>query len=415
MRTSFLSAAMFAAATGALAAPGDLVIVGGALESDNAAIFETFIQAMPDSEAGTIAVIPVSSGVPAQSFQAFRDDLARYGVPENRVSLVRLAVVDDPETDDVDESGWAENGESEEEAAKVRAADAIWFTGGDQRRIGGPLIDEEGNDSVVMRAVRERHAQGAAVGGTSAGAALMSRLMITGGDNHVALVETPDSRAEGRLELGLGTGLMPVGVVDQHFDERARLGRLTRAVSMLPSGPRIGIGVDENTAAVVDFDAGAMTALGAGGVTLVDGRDAVFSQDAPRLRADDIRLSVLTGGDRWNIQTGDITPAGYKARTRGDEYYSTPDRAGGGMGVPGGTLLDVVGRSLVDNSASARADRYSFLSDGRGFRYRFEKDGRTAGFWGRDEDGQSRYTVVDVRFSITPVDVAFTPVEEAAE
>lgn len=403
---------------GALAA-GTLVIVGGALAPDNAPVYRAFIDHIHPENA-RIAIIPAASGEPAQSAVRMIDDLVRHGVARERIDIVRIALRDDRGTDGVDESEWRDNVDDRAEIVKIENARAIWITGGDQLRLTSLLIDADGADTAMLAALRDRLDGGAVIGGTSAGAAIMSRLMITGGESLTALSEpvtaislrnVKDNDEESNEDIdapGLlvtqGLGFFPHGVVDQHFDQRARLGRLVRALALEAPDMRVGFGVDENTALVVDFDAQTAFVVGAAAVTVVDGRAASFSGDRA-LSADGLRLSVMTSGDSIDLSAVEIVPAAYKEPTVGNEYNASPRAAGGGMAVPYPGIAEMLGGELLDNSAADHLERLSFYVDGPATSYRFEQTEASKGYWGRDSDGAAGYAIRDVTFSIAPVTV----------
>lgn len=246
---------MFIAALAAAPAwgRGQLVIVGGGLSVDNAEVYQALIDR---ASGGNIAIIPSASGEPQASVDAFSSNLVRYGVAGERIVPIRLAEVDDP-LSPVDEAGWAGNASNTTEIAKINTAGTIWFTGGDQARTIRLLV-REGKDTPMLAAIRKRLQSGAVIGGTSAGAAIMGSGMILCGDPrraNEAIRRDPVDCApkEGESEplvLGKGLGLLADYVVDQHFSQRARLPRLVRAVAC---GWGQGIGIDENTALVVDL------------------------------------------------------------------------------------------------------------------------------------------------------------------
>lgn len=128
------------------------------------------------------------------------------------------------------------NHAAESALAAVRAAEVIWMPGGEQTRLMAEL-----NRLGVVAAIRERHAKGAVIGGTSAGAAVMSKVMITGtGDAKDGKVAPP---------LGEGLGLWPGVIVDQHFVKRGREPRLRAAIQARPE--LLGVGIDESTYVLV--------------------------------------------------------------------------------------------------------------------------------------------------------------------
>lgn len=147
--------------------------------------------------------------------------------------------------------------------AQVSAATAVFFTGGDQTRIMAGL------DPLLARALRSRHRAGVAFGGTSAGTAIMSPRMIAGGDPP-------------RLRAGLA--LLPGTILDQHFLERGREGRLRAAVARHPDA--LGVGVDEGAALVVED--GRHAEVVGGRVALVSSREGL------RVLEDGARFDLLT-------------------------------------------------------------------------------------------------------------------------
>ena len=272
-------------ASAAQAAPGSLVIAGGALSPGNAAVHRAFLDLRMQG-APTIAVIPAASSEPAGSARRLAAALERHGGSPADVVLVHLATMDDPETPAVDESRWAGNATDSREIAKILSAGGIWFAGGDQSRITRSLLCENGADTPMLAAIRARLAAGAVIGGTSAGAAIMSRVMILNGDSRTALSQPVQPRLDPdesntALVLGQGLGFLPDGLVDQHFSERDRLGRLTRALFEQPSAQRFGFGIDEDTALVVDLESGIAKALGSGTITVVDARAATAGTGLP--------------------------------------------------------------------------------------------------------------------------------------
>lgn len=406
-----LALALVGAALGQTAAaqPGRLVIAGGALARDTASVHQAFLDHLgPD---GRVAIIPAASGEPAQSAAAAAETLALYGVSADRIDVVALAVMDDPETPAVDESTWAGNATNAAEIAKIEGAAAIWMTGGDQARIVRALIAPDGTDTAMLAAMRRRLAAGAVIGGTSAGAAVMSPIMIARGDSLAALTQplgtVEDSTMDGGdLALSQGLGFFPLGLVDQHFDRKARLGRLTRALAERPQAQRIGFGIDENTALVIDLSTQTATALGRGGVTLLDARGMQSRVRRGRFAAEGVVLSLLNAGDTVDLATLAITPAAAKDRIQaGHEYYTHAPQSGAGLALPNASLEEALGVELVDNREGRRLERVSFDARGVGVRYVFEEDDATWGALGDDEAGIGRYTVSGIRFSIEPVRV----------
>lgn len=275
MRALLFLAAVLAAGP-LMARSGTLVIVGGGLSPDNAAVYRAFIDAAKD---GKIAIIPSASGEPQASLDAFAANLKRHGVKPEKIVEVRLAEIDDPATP-LDESGWAANGNNVEEIAKIESASAIWFTGGDQARTMR-LLKKNSRSTPMLDAIWRRLSSGAVIGGTSAGAAIMGETMILCGDPARAMIDpvsfdpadcAPVEGGSEPLVLADGLGFLPRHVVDQHFSQRARLPRLVRAVAC---GPAPGLGIDEDTALVIDRARWSAKIVGKGGVTSVAGAKTI--------------------------------------------------------------------------------------------------------------------------------------------
>ncbi|BAM03765.1 cyanophycinase [Phycisphaera mikurensis] len=248
MTRSLLTLSLFLSLACGAAAQGTLVIVGGGLKPENEAVYRAVLDRMPAD--GRLGVLPTASGVPEESGPLTVQDFEQYAGPEQRIELIDLR---NGEVDKANDPAWA---------ARIKACDALWFTGGDQARIVStfrvePVGDanpelEDGPDSLAYAAVKGVLEKRGVVAGTSAGAAMMSDPMILWGNSHEALLvgvvnDVPDFG----VGLGRGMGLLPGVIVDQHFFERKRLGRLL--VAGATSGERMLFGIAENTALVLDF------------------------------------------------------------------------------------------------------------------------------------------------------------------
>jgi cyanophycinase len=184
-----------------------------------------------------------------------------------------------------------------EEAAAARSAiesaDLIWLGGGSQSRLMDALRERD-----LIDVVRKCHAQGTILSGTSAGAAVMSRHMITGEAELEALLKSTTKLAE-------GLGLWPGVIVDQHFLARRRWARLFTAVADHPD--QIGVGIDEQTAVIVDPD-GSWQVIGRGPVVVIDGRKSKTESSAKETTAD-FRVHLIGSGQSWKT-----TPLASSAR-----------------------------------------------------------------------------------------------------
>jgi cyanophycinase len=188
--------------------------------------------------------------------------------------------------------GHAVIGDPADAAAAIKAvkeATFIWFPGGDQTKL---MKAFEGTG--IPEAIRARYAEGALVGGTSAGAAVMSHVMITGDafDLQSITAQKTDTKP--------GLGLLPEAIVDQHFLKRQRMNRLISAVLDHPT--LIGIGIDETTAIYVTGRS--FEVLGKSSVLVLDARKASLGRTpAGGLSTGrDLTMSVLTAGMKYTIR-----------------------------------------------------------------------------------------------------------------
>ena len=169
----------------------------------------------------------------------------------------------------------------------------IFFTGGDQLRITSVL-----GGTPFHHALMESWSRGLVVAGTSAGASMMSGTMIVGGDAE----QTP---ARNTVSMARGMGLWEDAVIDQHFSQRGRIGRLLAAVAQNPQ--TLGIGIDENTAAIVELKNHRLTVCGEGTVLVVDGQkttmnNASEAQPGEPLTLTHINVHVLSRGYGLNLE-----------------------------------------------------------------------------------------------------------------
>jgi cyanophycinase len=170
-------------------------------------------------------------------------------------------------------------------------ASGLFITGGSQLRISAAL-----GGTAIADKIRRRHADGMVVAGTSAGAAILSEHMISMGDSGA----TPRRRL---VQMAKGLGLTQDLIVDQHFRQRDRLGRLVTALSYNPEP--LGVGVDEDTAAVIHDDI--LRVIGSGAVTVLDASGLRYT-DSPEVRRGQplallgLKLDFLTSGCRYDLK-----------------------------------------------------------------------------------------------------------------
>ena len=176
---------------------------------------------------------------------------------------------------------------------RLGAATGIFFTGGNQLRLSTLL-----GGTPVAKLVRVRNANGVTVGGTSAGASILSEHMIAFGDEGSSVIS-------GSVRLAPGLVLTNRFIIDQHFRQRDRLGRLMTALAYNPFA--VGIGLDEDTAAFIAPDE-TIHVEGSGGVTIVDGSDVSYSSmdsvnEGQPVCMLGLRLHVLVAGATFNLHS----------------------------------------------------------------------------------------------------------------
>lgn len=185
---------------------------------------------------------------------------------------------------------WLDLKDPARDREKVRAASVIWFPGGVQTRLMKAL-----HEAGIVEIVRQRFVDGAVVGGTSAGAAVLSATMIIGGDR----ADLTNVKSGG-TEMAEGLGLWPGALVDQHFLKRQRFNRLLSGVLDHPD--LVGVGIDERTGVILHPD-GVCEVVGDGGVLVIDARRANRRPAAKSelQSADSMTLAIHKAGERFTL------------------------------------------------------------------------------------------------------------------
>jgi len=251
---------------------GPLVIIGGGEDKEGSR--KILREVAHYLNGGKLVIATVASHEPEGYFDAYQKAFADLGVTD----LVELYVKDRSET------------LNPEKLRVFEGAAGVFFSGGDQLRISSQI-----GDTPIEQRVREIHERGGVIAGTSAGASVMSETMLVKGTSG-------ESHKIGDLHMAPGLGLVRDVIIDQHFAERGRFGRLFGAVAHNPR--ELGIGIDEDTALVVEgqrFDV-----IGSGCVYVVDGAGITYSNIAEArperaLSMYDLRLHVLSSGDSFDL------------------------------------------------------------------------------------------------------------------
>ncbi len=261
---------------------GHLFIVGGGDRDEP--LMRRFVEMAEAPGGGRIVIFTMASGVPLEVGPELVAEFRGYGVED--VTYYQLT---------------REEASRAESAALLDGAAAVWFAGGDQSRLTAVLLD-----TPLHIRLLEFYAAGGLVGGTSAGAAVLSEVMITGDTTR----PVEEGREWSTIEAGLivhtrGLGFIRNAVIDQHFLARRRQNRLISLVLEKPD--LVGAGIDEATAVLVRPD-GRWEVLGASQVFIVDARRARIAKDAAgRLGASGLALHLLLAGDVYDPATGRVT------------------------------------------------------------------------------------------------------------
>lgn len=366
---------------------GSLVIIGGGLRINNAEVWEKIV-ALAGGKGARIAVLPTAAQTPAKEAQLTVDALNRYGARAFVVPVAPMLAATDVRKA-ADDPALAE---------AIRKAGGAFFTGGDQARITGSLRRADGSNTAVLDALWALYRRGGVIAGTSAGAAIMSRTMFYDPPLDVMPV-LKNGVADGK-DVAPGLGFIGDDVfVDQHLLARGRFGRMLPA--MLAKGYTLGLGIDENTAAVVGPTRD-VTVIGYRGALVLDLHDASTDRSKPGFNLTNARISYLDSGDRFNLATRTCVPGPDKepldrkyVEHRAPIFYTD---------ILGNTAVADLLEKLVDSDLQ-RAVGVAFegpdsQSPERGFEFTFTRAPDTAEYVTNREDA---YSIYRIRMDVRPV------------
>ncbi len=277
-RRSFLHAGVVMAASPSVDAKearlGRLVIIGGAEDRlHDKLILRQFVQ-LCGGVSSRIRVLSAASSEPAASWATYQTAFEDLGVLDCQPIPI-------PDRQAADSSAVTD---------LILEADGVFISGGDQQRLM-QLIWETQTFKALHIAF---HLRGCCIGGTSAGAAVMSRHMLASG-------EATRLPQKDMADLDIGLGFVSRAIIDQHFSERHRLARLLSVLAHWPQ--MLGVGIDEDTALVIERNT-AIEVIGSGAVTLVDGRAMITNlnlvESRDHLEMLGVRVHLLPSGNRYS-------------------------------------------------------------------------------------------------------------------
>jgi cyanophycinase len=383
------------ACTGCAAAPavpdaakGSLVIIGGGLRANNSEVWERIV-ALAGGKGARIAVLPTAAATPEREGQLTAEILDRYGAHAFVVPVAphlpgdARKAADDPAL-----------------AEAIRTAGGAFFTGGDQARITASLKHADGSNTAVLDALWSLYRRGGVVAGTSAGAAVMSGTMFY--DPPLEVLPVLQNRVVDGKDIAPGLGFVGSDVfVDQHLLVRGRFARMLPA--MLQRGLTLGLGIDENTAAVVGPTRD-VTMVGYRGALVLDLAQASTDKTRRGFNLSNARISYLDSGDRFNLATRTFYPGPGKE----------PVDKSLGEHRPPIFFTDILGNTAVVNlleklvdSDQQRAIGVALEGPGgaaaeRGFEFTFTRMPDSGEYVTNREDA---YSIYRIRMDVRPVRV----------
>ena len=375
---------------------GMAIAIGGALKSDNDEVWQRIVS-LAGGKGARFVVFGTASEDPEASAKQAVDLLQRRGAIAEalpvapKFSWVDLnKVVRDPAL-----------------IAKVKAAKGVFFTGGSQERIVDVLMPG-GHPTPMLDAIWEVYRKGGVVAGTSAGAAIMSAVMFRDAPSVINILKGKWTDGK-QVDRGLGF-VGPDLFVDQHFLKRGRFGRMIPL--MMAKGYKLGLGVDENTAALIKGDE--VEIIGGKGALLVDLSEVKTDPTLGAFNITNAKLTYLDHGDRFNLKTKVTTPSAMKLRGEKFDYtavdykpYYTEEMFQLDM-LGDSTISNAMSYLIDSNKAEVRGLSFDVLPklgdplNELGFLFRLYK-GKGSYGWGTEEMGGEDYTVVNLYLDVTPV------------
>jgi cyanophycinase len=256
---------------------GKLIIVGGHENKDGDPKILEFVAKEVKRLRGTLVITTVATNLPDELTNTYLPVFRDLGIHSDRIDVLDIRS--------------REEAYQEETLRKLEHAKVIFFTGGDQLRITSQI-----GDSPIYRRLQELFTDGGTIVGTSAGAAVLPETMLVSGPSD-------ESSEVSALGMAPGLGLIHGVVIDSHFAQRGRMGRLLGAVAQNPKN--LGLGIDEDTAIIVEYGKH-LRVLGSGAVYVVDGSGITYSSLSEKypegiISIHDVKLHVLGEDDCFDL------------------------------------------------------------------------------------------------------------------
>ena len=259
---------------------GNLIIIGGAEDKKGECRILKFLADLAGGASARLTILTTATESPEKAGSEYTSVFQRLGVAN--ITILNIKNRDEANNDNI--------------SRIITESTGVFFTGGDQLRITSIL-----GGTKVFTALHDAYTKGTVIAGTSAGASAMSGTMIVDGNNN-------DPARKCTLKMAPGLGLLEDVLIDQHFHQRGRIGRLLCGVAENPF--ILGIGIDEDTAVRV-FPDMHLEVVGSNSVTVVDGRN-IKSSNVSELNPDEnlaianVTLHVLPGGYGYDLKSREV-------------------------------------------------------------------------------------------------------------
>ena len=378
---------------------GSLVILGGSERFNHLEYWDEIVE-LAGGPGSRIAVFPTASGDPVQKGGWVISALNKAGadaflvpVAWRKVPIKPVEAVSDPDL-----------------VSQVREATGVFLIGGEQDKIVKALFKPDGQHTPMLDAMWEVYRKGGVIAGTSAGAAVMSRVMYRDAES---VLDTMLKGVRWGKEIDRGLGFIDGDwFVDQHLFVRGRFARTL--VAMQDQGFKFGIGVDENSAIIIT-NGKDVRVIGYKGALVLDLSRSEHDPSLGQFNLKNARLTYLDRGDRFDLKSLEVIPAQEKLEDekldpKSPEYRPALRRPLFFNDILANTtVIDMMGRLM--ESVSPIATGLAF--DGHaarkhpvdGFEFKFTRDDESVA-WYTESYGGDDYTVVNIRLDIRPIRIA---------
>lgn len=256
---------------------GQLLIIGGKEDKTEDMVILKKLSEYAKSNGGHLVIMPAATQLPEETIEEYRKVFRKLGVEHIDVVDIRTRA------EAFDEAN----------VKKFEKACAVFFTGGDQLRLTSQI-----SDTPIFQAIQKIYDRGCMIAGTSAGAAAMSEVMLVAGKGD-------ESNQAADINMAPGLNFLRSIVIDSHFAHRGRINRLVSAVAQNPK--HLGIGIDEDTAILVNHDNTSFEVMGSGAVYVIDGTEIAYSSLSERtsqgiISVFNAKLHVLGEGDCFDLK-----------------------------------------------------------------------------------------------------------------